>query len=280
MVGKEYEQGGIIKHGAMMINAVSNSRSRTSRDHGRVLRCRQLRHERARLRPRFLFTWPSAKSAVMGPAQLAGVLEIVARQSAESRGDVFDAEGIQGIKGDGGAQIEEQSLPFFLSGMLYDDGVIDPATPGRSSASACPSSTPSRSSAPTASASSGCEQLINRLLVANRAEIASRVFRTCRKLGIETVAVHSDADAALPFVRGRPRRAPARQRTGGDLSADRPVSTRPACTGADAIHPGYGFLSENADFARLPSVDAGPDLDRPTPGSIDAMGSKIGAKGS
>jgi acetyl-CoA carboxylase carboxyltransferase component len=76
--------------------------------------------------PRFLFTWPSAKSAVMGPAQLAGVLEIVAQQSAESKGEVFDAEGFQGVKDYVEASVEEQSLPYFLSGMLYDDGVIDP----------------------------------------------------------------------------------------------------------------------------------------------------------
>jgi acetyl-CoA carboxylase carboxyltransferase component len=76
--------------------------------------------------PRFLFTWPSAKSAVMGPQQLAGVLEIVARQSAEAKGETFDADGFQAIKDVVEAQVEEQSLPFFLSGMLYDDGVIDP----------------------------------------------------------------------------------------------------------------------------------------------------------
>ena len=76
--------------------------------------------------PRFLFTWPSAKSAVMGPAQLAGVLEIVARQSAESKGNVFDADGFAGVKQLVETQIEEQSLPYVLSGMLYDDGVIDP----------------------------------------------------------------------------------------------------------------------------------------------------------
>ena len=62
----------------------------------------------------------------MGPAQLAGVLEIVARQSAESKGEVFDADGFAGIKELVETQIEEQSLPYFLSGMLYDDGVIDP----------------------------------------------------------------------------------------------------------------------------------------------------------
>jgi acetyl-CoA carboxylase carboxyltransferase component len=127
MVGKDYEQGGIIKHGAMMINAISNSTvphltvvmgaSYGAGNYGMNGRA---------FDPRFLFTWPSAKSAVMGPAQLAGVLEIVAQQSAESKGQVFDAEGFAGVKQLVEAQVEEQSLPYFLSGMLYDDGVIDP----------------------------------------------------------------------------------------------------------------------------------------------------------
>ncbi|WP_340539016.1 acyl-CoA carboxylase subunit beta [Nocardioides sp. GXZ039] len=127
MVGAEYEQGGIIKHGAMMINAISNSTvphltvimgaSYGAGNYGMNGRAYD---------PRFLFTWPSAKSAVMGPAQLAGVLEIVAQASAESKGETFDAEGFAAIKTMVEQQVEEQSLPHFLSGMLYDDGVIDP----------------------------------------------------------------------------------------------------------------------------------------------------------
>ena len=127
MVGTEYEQGGIIKHGAMMINAVSNSKvphltvimgaSYGAGNYGMNGRAYD---------PRFLFTWPSAKSAVMGPQQLAGVLEIVARESAEKKGEVFDADGFKGVKEMVEGMIEEQSLPYFLSGMVYDDGVIDP----------------------------------------------------------------------------------------------------------------------------------------------------------
>ncbi|EON22455.1 propionyl-CoA carboxylase [Nocardioides sp. CF8] len=127
MVGAEYEQGGIIKHGAQMINAVSNSTvphltvimgaSYGAGNYGMNGRAYD---------PRFLFTWPSAKSAVMGPAQLAGVMEIVARESAEKKGQVFDAEGFQGIKDMVEGMVEEQSMPYFLSGMVYDDGVIDP----------------------------------------------------------------------------------------------------------------------------------------------------------
>jgi acetyl-CoA carboxylase carboxyltransferase component len=127
MVGKEYEQGGIIKHGAMMINAISNSTvPHLSVIMGASYGAGNYGMNGRAYDPRFLFTWPSAKSAVMGPAQLAGVLEIVAQQSAESKGQPFDAEGFKGIKEVVEASVEEQSLPFFLSGMLYDDGVIDP----------------------------------------------------------------------------------------------------------------------------------------------------------
>jgi acetyl-CoA carboxylase carboxyltransferase component len=76
--------------------------------------------------PRFLFAWPSAKSAVMGPAQLAGVLSIVARAAAEARGTAYDEDGDAALRAAVEAQIEAESLPTFLSGRVYDDGVIDP----------------------------------------------------------------------------------------------------------------------------------------------------------
>ena len=119
---------------------------------------------------------------------------------------------------------------------------------------------------------------IRRLLVANRAEVASRVFRTCRELGIEPVAVHSDADALLPYVREAdaavrlPGNAPAETYLRGDLMID--AARR---TGADAVHPGYGFLSEDADFARA-VVNAGLTWVGPSPESIFAMASKVRAK--
>ncbi|MGI5288834.1 acyl-CoA carboxylase subunit beta [Nonomuraea polychroma] len=127
MVGKDYEQGGIIKHGAMMINAVSNSTvphltivmgaSYGAGNYGMCGRAYE---------PRFLFSWPSAKSAVMGPAQLAGVLSLVGRASAQAKGQVYDEEADAAMRAMVEAQIEAESLPFFLSGRLYDDGVIDP----------------------------------------------------------------------------------------------------------------------------------------------------------
>ncbi|GAA2149834.1 carboxyl transferase domain-containing protein [Nocardioides koreensis] len=127
MVGKEYEQGGIIKHGAMMINAVSNSTvPHLSVIMGASYGAGNYGMNGRAYDPRFLFTWPSAKSAVMGPAQLAGVLSIVARAAAEGRGKAYDEEADAGMRAFIEASVEEQSLPFFLSGMLYDDGVIDP----------------------------------------------------------------------------------------------------------------------------------------------------------
>jgi len=127
MVGKDYEQGGIIKQGAMMINAVSNSTvphitivMGASYGAGNYGMCGRAYD------PRFLFSWPSAKSAVMGPAQLAGVLSIVGRAAAEARGQAYDEEADVAMRQMVEAQIEAESLPFFLSGRLYDDGVIDP----------------------------------------------------------------------------------------------------------------------------------------------------------
>jgi acyl-CoA carboxylase subunit beta len=127
MVGKEYEQRGIIKDGAKMINAVSNSRVPhltinigASYGAGNYGMCGRAYN------PRFLFSWPNARSAVMGPAQLAGVLSIVARQSAEARGVVFDEEADAAMRAAVESQIEAESLPLFLTARLYDDGIIDP----------------------------------------------------------------------------------------------------------------------------------------------------------
>jgi len=127
MVGTQYEQGGIIKDGAKMINAVTNSTvphitvnvaaSFGAGNYGMSGRAYD---------PRLMFAWANAKLAVMGAQQLAGVLSIVGKASAEAAGREFDAEADEKRRQAIEAQIERESHAFFVSARLYDDGVIDP----------------------------------------------------------------------------------------------------------------------------------------------------------
>jgi len=117
-----------------------------------------------------------------------------------------------------------------------------------------------------------------KILIANRGEVARRIIRTCRRLGIATVAIYSEADHDLPFVReadeavliGPP---PARE---SYLAIDKILDVAQS-TGAEAVHPGYGFLSENPVFAAR-CVERGLVFIGPRPEAIAAMGSKIGAR--
>ncbi|WP_099184981.1 acetyl/propionyl/methylcrotonyl-CoA carboxylase subunit alpha [Mycobacterium kansasii] len=116
---------------------------------------------------------------------------------------------------------------------------------------------------------------ITRVLVANRGEIARRVFATCRRLGLGTVAVYTEPDAAAPHV----TEADARVRlpkTNDYLNAEAVIAAARAA-GADAVHPGYGFLSENADFAAAVQ-EAGLTWVGPPVDAVRAMGSKIESK--
>ena len=119
---------------------------------------------------------------------------------------------------------------------------------------------------------------IRRLLVANRGEIARRVFRTAQSMGISTVAVYSEGDAEAPFVTDADLSVPLGGRSAAEsyLSIDKVIAAA-ATSNADAIHPGYGFLSENADFARA-VIDAGLTWVGPPPSAIAAMGDKLAAK--
>ncbi|HEV7212510.1 MAG TPA: carboxyl transferase domain-containing protein [Blastococcus sp.] len=127
MVGKEYEQGGIIKDGAKMINAVTNSSvphitintaaSFGAGNYGMSGRAYD---------PRLMFAWPGAKLAVMGAAQLAGVLSIVGKAAAAAAGREFDQDADDARRRAVEAQIEAESHSFFVTARLYDDGLLDP----------------------------------------------------------------------------------------------------------------------------------------------------------
>ncbi|MCP4449160.1 MAG: acyl-CoA carboxylase subunit beta, partial [Myxococcales bacterium] len=127
MVGKEYEQGGIIRNGAKLINAVSNSTvpaitvmTGASYGAGNYAMCGRS------YQPRFLYTWPNHRIAVMGGQQLGGVLEIIQRQSAAKKGIEVDEQRISVGKIMIEGQIGKESDPFFASARVWDDGIIDP----------------------------------------------------------------------------------------------------------------------------------------------------------
>src|SRR4051812_45397692 len=120
--------------------------------------------------------------------------------------------------------------------------------------------------------------MIERLLIANRGEIAMRIIRTCRRLGITSIAVYSDADATSPHVAAADEAAHIGASPPGEsyLNIDR-VLTAARATAATAIHPGYGFLSENPEFAEA-CESAGLIFVGPSAAVIRQMGSKTHAR--
>ena len=127
MVGRDYEQGGIIKDGAKMINAVANSTvPHITINIGASFGAGNYGMSGRAYQPRFMFAWPNAKLAVMGAQQLAGVLSIVGRQAAQASGRPFDEDADAVRRQAIEEQIERESHSFFVTARLYDDGIIDP----------------------------------------------------------------------------------------------------------------------------------------------------------
>ncbi len=127
MVGTRYEQRGIVKDGAKMINAVTNSSvPHVTINMGASYGAGNYGMSGRSYDPRLLFTWPNAKTAIMGPEQLAGVMSIVARQAAQAAGRPFDEEADATRRAELAARVEAESLAPHMSGLLYDDGIVDP----------------------------------------------------------------------------------------------------------------------------------------------------------
>ncbi|KAL4756761.1 carboxyl transferase domain-containing protein [Aspergillus foveolatus] len=299
MVGAKAEHAGIIKMGAQLVSAVSCSTVPhisiivgASYGAGNYAMCGRA------YKPRFIFTWPTGRCSVMGPDQLSGVMETVQLQSAKSKGKVLEPSQLKKQVESFRQSAARDSECYATSSMLIDDGIIDPrdtrdvlgmclevvnldgvkGTETHQLVHAAPLRPPLYV-APSPLGEDG-RPIIKKVLIANRGEIACRVIGTCRKLNIATVAVYVDEDTSSRHIRdadeainiGSIDRSPRNPFLDGELLIRTALSVN-----ADAIHPGYGYLSENAEFAR--SIrDAGMIFIGPSDTAMSTLGNKRAAK--
>ena len=254
MVGTRYEQGGIIKDGAKLINAVSNSTvPHLTLMVGASYGAGNYAMAGRAYDPRFVFTWPNHRIAVMGPKQLAGVLSIVRRNAAAAAGRSFDEAADEELRQATESQIEEESTAQYAAGRLWDDGIIDPAgdahgaghRPDRralgAGARARPSSvwcgtdarpTPTRCWWPTGAKSPAASSAV-------RTTPAARPSPSTRPT----------TPPAPTWARPTPRCCCPARRSPRRICPRRAGAARQRRRAPTPSHPGYGFLSENPDLA-------------------------------
>ena len=289
MVGRDYEAGGIAKHGAKMVTAVACTRVPKltvviggSYGAGNYSMCGRAYSPALPV--------DVAQRQDLGDGRRAGRLrprDRQARPAGGARRGVAAPRTRRRSRPRSARSTSAQGNAYYATARLWDDGVIDPLETRQVlglALTAC-ANAPLPSDPRPGSASSGCEgtgtmtePMFDTVLVANRGEIAVRVIRTLRRLGVRSVAVFTDADADARHVReadtavrigpAPPPRAICR--------VERLLEAA-ARTGAQAVHPGYGFLAENAAFARA-CADAGLVFIGPPADAIDLMGDKIRAK--
>ena len=288
MVGKAYEEAGMIKHGSKMIQAVTSATvpqitiyCGASFGAGNYGMCGRGFH------PRFCFSWPNAKTAVMGGEQAAETMAIVTEAAAARRGRPIEKEKLDAMKAQIIGVFDGQMDVFSTSARVLDDGVIDPRDTRSVLAEVLAICREAEAQDAAAHAIFGGAAMSGegmqrtpfyKILIANRGEIALRIMRTARRLGYGVVAVYSDADRDALHV----READQAVRIGEALPSQsylniEAIITAAKASGASAVHPGYGFLAENEEFARA-CRDAGLVFIGPSPEAIEAMGNKAGAK--
>ena len=281
MVGRKYEAGGIAKDGAKLVTAVACAQvpkftviiggSFGAGNYGMCGRA---------YGPRFLWMWPNARISVMGGEQAANVLAQVRRDGLERQGKAWSAEDEAAFKAAGPRAVRAPGPPLLRERQALGRWHHSARRHAHGAGARDLGGTECRGRedhvrrVPDVAAA-----MFEKILIANRGEIACRIARTCARLGIRTVAVFSEADRHARHVELCDEAyllgpAPARE---SYLRAERIIEIA-KLAGAEAVHPGYGFLAENAEFAEACEA-AGLVFIGPPAAAIRAMGSQERCQG-